>query len=59
MAHKYEVHTDKGTFDVTTPHHHDDHHEDTFLKHLLDVIKGAAGGVGAGMIMRYIYKGKH
>lgn len=56
--HLYEVHLDDGSVhDVRTPHHHDDHDDETFARHLLDVIKGAAGGVIGGLILRIIHKG--
>lgn len=57
MAYVYEVkHSNGRTYDVTTNHHHEDHPEDAFTKHLLDVIKGAAGGVVSGYIIHYALK---
>lgn len=59
MSHFYEVHTSDGNVhEVTTPHHHDDHPPETFVKHLIDVIKGAAGGFLGGSITRYVYRGR-
>lgn len=59
MSHVYEVHTSDGdVHSVTTPNHHDDHHPDTFAKHLLDVIKGAAGGFLSATVTRYVYRGR-
>ncbi|WP_067734195.1 hypothetical protein [Novosphingobium naphthalenivorans] len=59
MAHLYEVHANDGqAYNVTTPHHHDDHDDQTFRKHLLDVVKSTISGVAANAINRYIYKGR-
>jgi hypothetical protein len=59
MSHVYEVKTSDGkAYDVTTPHHHQDHDAKAFLDHLLDVLKGAAGGVISGTIVHYAYKGR-
>lgn len=58
MAHLYEVSTTDGVYNVTTDKHHDDHHPETFEKHLLDIIKGAAGGFLGATITRYVYRGR-
>lgn len=60
MAYEYEVTLSTGEkYTVSTPHHHDDHHPDDFTKHLLDIIKGAAGGILSSVIVqRFIFKGK-
>lgn len=59
MAHVYEVTTSNGErYTVTTREYHGDHHETTFRQHLLDILKGAAGGVISGSIMRFAYKGR-
>lgn len=58
MSYLYEVHTrDGNVHEVSTPHHHDEHHEDAFVKHLLDVVKGAASGFLGASITRYVYRG--
>lgn len=60
MAHQYEVHTNDGrAFNVTTQHHHDDHDENSFRRHLLDVLKSTGSGIASAVIVRYIYKGRH
>lgn len=60
MAHQYEVHTNDGkSYDVSTPNHHEDHDDGAFRRHLLDVIKGAASGVIAQSVVRYVYRGRH
>lgn len=59
MAHVYEVHTsDGGVHHVETNHHHEQHDERTFASHLLDVVKGAAGGFLSATIVRYTYRGR-
>lgn len=59
MAHLYEVQLSNGDRPtVETPNHHDDHPADAFARHLLDVLKGAAGGVISATIIRYTYKGR-
>lgn len=60
MAHLYEVHTNDGrTHEVPTTHHHSDHDEATFKRHLLDVLKGTASGVASNIIVsRFIYRGR-
>jgi hypothetical protein len=59
MAHSYEVQTSDGTFNVDTQHHHDDHGDSAFKKHLLDIILSTASGVASGLIVhRFTYKGR-
>ncbi|MDO9223608.1 MAG: hypothetical protein Q7U20_07840 [Caulobacter sp.] len=59
MSHQYDAHMDNGDkFTVTTSRHHDDHTDDEFAKHLLDVIKGSISGVVSGVIVRFAYKGR-
>jgi hypothetical protein len=59
MAHAYEVHTSDGqSYDVTVQEHHDDHPNDAFKKHLLDVIKGSVSGVISASVIRFAYKGR-
>ncbi|WP_263588662.1 hypothetical protein [Sphingopyxis sp. GC21] len=59
MSHVYEVHTSDGqVHHVETDHHHDHHDERTFVSHLFDVIKGAAGGFLSATITRYVYRGR-
>lgn len=60
MGHMYEAHTNDGqSFDVSTPHHHSDHDDQTFRNHLLDVIKQSASQIIAGVVVhRYTYKGR-
>lgn len=58
MRQVYDVELTSGQrHTVETPHHHDDHHPDDFAKHLLDVIKGATGGIISGVILRYTHRG--
>jgi hypothetical protein len=57
--HVYHVETSDGqTYTVTTTEHHDDHDENVFLRHLAQVISRTASQVAAGMILRYIYRGR-
>ena len=57
MAHVYEVkHSNGRTYDVTTNRHHSEHSEDEFARHLLDIVKGAAGGVLSGYIVHFALK---
>jgi|GEM_PF-6439620 len=59
MAYVYEVHAnDGGIYTVTTQHHHEDHDEHSFRRHLLDVVKSTISGVLANGINRFIYKGR-
>ena len=59
MAHLYEVELGDGqVHHVTTPHHHDDHDEDNFRRHLLDLIKQSAGALVSEVIIRVIYRGR-
>jgi hypothetical protein len=59
MSHHYEAHASDGqTYNVTTQHHHDDHEDATFKRHLLDVIKGSISGVAAGAVLRFVYRGQ-
>lgn len=60
MAHVYEVHTSDGQVrSAETPHHHDEHDNSTFAKHLLDVLKGTTAGILSNVIVnKFIYKGR-
>ena len=59
MGHIYDVHTSDGrVHQVETNNHHSDHSEATFGKHLLDVLKGAAGGFIGGSLQRFVYRGR-
>jgi hypothetical protein len=49
---------DGSSYEVSTSKHHSDHDEETFKKHLTDVIKGTISGVGAIVIVEYIFKGR-
>ena len=58
-THRYDVHLDDGkVYEVTTPHHHDDHDEAAFSRHLLDVIKSSIAGVVAGTVLRFVFRGR-
>jgi hypothetical protein len=59
MSHQYDAHLDNGDrYTVTTDKHHDDHTEDGFKRHLLDVIKGSISGVISATVVRFAYKGR-
>ena len=59
MAHLYEVATNQGTHNVTTPHHHEEHDEKTFTQHLIDVIKQSSSQIISGLVVhRITYKGR-
>ena len=59
MAHLYELVTNQGTHNVTTPHHHEDHDEANFQKHLIDVIKQSSAQIISGLIIhRITYRGR-
>jgi hypothetical protein len=64
MAQKYEAHGHDGkVYDVTTDHHHDDHSDDSFKKHLGRIIDAAIGGTVGGIstaviVRKFIFKGK-
>ncbi len=59
MAHLYDVQTSDGrTHPVATEHHHADYEDASFKRHLLDVLKGSAGGIISGMVVQYIYRGR-
>lgn len=59
MAYLYDVHFNNGqAFTVTTDQHHDQHSEDAFRRHLLDVITQATGRVVGEVIVRVIFKGR-
>lgn len=58
MANKYEVTLSNGkVYTVTTNEHHTT--KTDFESHLLDVIKGAAGGIIAAVVSHYVFKGRH
>ena len=56
----YEVQLNDGRIfrDVTTEHSHQDHDDKTFKQHLLDVLKGGAGGVVSGFVVHFALKGR-
>lgn len=58
--HVYELEGKDGRrHEVATDQHHDDHPPETFQKHLMDVLKGASGGVISGFILHRVhYKGR-
>ncbi|WP_300530149.1 hypothetical protein [Maricaulis sp.] len=58
--HQYEVELSDGSKHlVNTPHHHDDHPQDTFHAHLLNVLENALGGIIAGVAIRvFRHKGR-
>jgi|HubBroStandDraft_6_1064221.scaffolds.fasta_scaffold1403352_1 hypothetical protein len=59
MAHKYEVSTNDGTYNVTTNDHHDDHGEHKFKNVLLNIIVTTATSVASGLIVhKFTYKGR-
>lgn len=59
MANAYHVELSTGqSYNVTTDRHHGDHDDKTFKQHLLDIIKGSVSGVVAGVVVRYIHKGR-
>lgn len=57
MTNQYDVSLNNGdSYTVNTPKHHDDHTDDVFKAHLLDVIKQTTATVGAALITRYVFK---
>jgi hypothetical protein len=63
MAHEYEIHYmdddgDSGRATVTTPHHHEDHPERTWLQHIADVLEQIGIKVAADGISRAVYRGR-
>jgi hypothetical protein len=59
MDNVYSVkHSNGNSYDVPTPHHHDDHPEHRFKDHLLDVLKSMVSGVAGGYILHFSLKGR-
>jgi hypothetical protein len=63
MAHQYDVHyTDdqgrSGQATVTTPHHHEDHPEPTWLRHICEVLEQIGVKVVSDGISRFVYRGR-
>jgi hypothetical protein len=59
MSHIYDVQTSDGrSHQVATQHHHDDHDDASFKRHLLDVLKGSASGVIGGSVVHFLYRGR-
>lgn len=63
MSHQYDVHyVDQsgraGQAQVTTPHHHEDHPERTWLAHVVEVLEQIGIRVASDGISRVIYRGR-
>lgn len=59
MAHVYEARSSNGkTYEVTTDEHHSSHSDDSFKRHLWEVITGSIAGVVSGSIVHFLYKGR-
>lgn len=59
MANLYHVTLSSGeTFTVTTEEHHDDHSDQSFARHLLDIIKSSIGGVISVTVVHFLHKGR-
>ncbi|MEA3012443.1 MAG: hypothetical protein QOD42_988 [Sphingomonadales bacterium] len=59
MAHLYEVHTNQGTYDVPTDHHHDHLSVADFERILVQTICNSVANVAGNLILhRYTYRGR-
>jgi hypothetical protein len=45
-------------FEVTTPHHHDDHDDATWRRHLVDILKNTVAGLASAAIAAYVFRGR-
>lgn len=59
MQHIYDVQLSSGqTHQVSTPHHHSDHSDDAWTKHVVDILKGIGINVAGASIVKILYRGK-
>ncbi len=59
MANQYEVSLSDGrSYTVTTDRHHDNHDDNSFRRHLLDIVKQSVSGVVSQTVVRFIFRGR-
>lgn len=59
MSYQYEITLSNGkTYDVTVSKHHEQHPQDVFLGHVVDMLKSIVSGVAIHHITKFRFKGR-
>jgi hypothetical protein len=59
MANVYQAKMSDGkAYDVTTDRSHQDHDDQSFKRHLLDIIKSSISQTISGVVVGYVHKGR-